>query len=361
MSETTAYIGLGSNLDNREAYIRDAIKKLSEAEGIEVGQVSKILETEALGQAQQPKYLNAVVKVKTSLTAKEFHKKTAEIEDLLGRARGEKWSSRTIDLDILLFGEEIINEPKLIVPHPQMHLRSFVLKGLCEIDGQLLHPVLKESVEKLAERLGGGDFVFSPNLPQLVSVAGVIGVGKTTLVKKVSELFGCRQLLEPYDENPFLSEVYSGRDELALDSQLFFLAGRAKQLNAGELETGRIYASDYVFDKELIYARRLLDKRQLCLYEQLYPHVSGNVSRPVLVIYLQDSVENCLDRIHQRNRPYEQAIEKQFLKTLSYDYQELFRDWKKCPVIRIEASKLDYSNQEYIEHLTNQVKGYIAI
>ena len=84
-------------------------------------------------------------------------------------------------MDILLFGEEIINSPDLTVPHPQMHLRSFVLKGLCQFDADLLHPVIKEPMKELANRLNNTDFVLNPKLPQLVGIAGIIGVGKTTL------------------------------------------------------------------------------------------------------------------------------------------------------------------------------------
>ena len=357
---TIAYIGLGSNLGDRKDFIHKALKILAETKDIEVARVSDLIETAPLGGANQPKYLNAVAQIKTALTAENLHKILVNIETSLGRTRKEKWSPRTIDLDILLFGEEIINSPHLTVPHPQMHLRSFVLKGLCQFDADLLHPVIKEPMKELANRLNNTDFVLNPKLPQLVSVAGVIGVGKTTLAKKLSNILHCKCILEPYDKNPYLPDVYAGKKELALDSQLFFLTSRVEQLNCNALTNGQITISDYVFDKELIYAQLLLNAEQLALYKKIYPPFSAEVTPPLLVIYLTDSVQNCLERIHRRNRPYEQKIQPQFLDSLSRGHEKLFADWKKCPVIRLSMSEFDYMQDGNIQHLANQIKSYVS-
>jgi deoxyguanosine kinase len=371
---TVAYIGLGSNLGDRKDFIHKALKMLAETENIEVSHVSDLIETAPLGGANQPAYLNAVAQIKTGLTAKDLHKALLNIETSFGRTRGEngstsspsraksrEWSSRTIDLDILLFGDGIINSPDLIIPHPQMHLRSFVLKGLCQLDAELLHPVIKEQMKELANRLNNMDFVLNPGLPQLVNIAGIIGVGKTTLAKKLSELLSCKCVLEPYDKNPFLPDVYAGKKELALNSQLFFLTSRIIQLNCNALGNGQITISDYVFDKELIYAQLLLDTEQLDLYKKIYPPLSAEVTLPVLVIYLTDSVENCLERIHRRNRPYEQKIQPQFLASLSRSHEELFAGWKKSPVIRLSMSEFNFMQEGNIKHLANQIRSYIAI
>lgn len=358
---TTAYIGLGGNVGDREDSIKSALKMLAETEHLEVVRVSNIIETTALGQMNQPKYLNAVAEIKTTLNAEDLHKKLADIETSLGRVREAKWSPRIIDLDLLVFGADIINRPGLTVPHLQMHLRSFVLKGLCQLNPELLHPVLKEPVGELAVRLAGSDFAPNPDLPQLVSVAGIIGVGKTTLTEKLSDSLGCKALFEAYDTNPFMPDVYAGRKELALDSQLYFLTSRIEQLNYDSLAQGQTAISDYIFDKELIYARRLLNAQQLALYEKIYPPFSAKIAAPVLVIYLQDSVQKCLERIHRRNRSYEQEIELQFLEALNCDYEQLFRDWKTCPVIREQASKLDCAKDANIDHLANQIKSYVAV
>ena len=355
---TTAYIGLGSNLGNRESTITRAVKMLNDTEGTEVARVSDLIETAPLGRMNQPKYINAVAEIKTSLTAEDLHKHLLHIETSLGRQRNEKWSPRTIDLDLLLFGSHVINHPSLTVPHPQMHLRSFVLKGLCRLNPELSHPVIGEPMKELAARLADTDFVPDPHLPQLVSIAGIIGVGKTTLTEKLSDLLGAKPIFEAYDTNPYLSDVYAGQKQLALDSQLYFLTSRAAQLNRTILANKRIIISDYIFDKELIYARRLLNARQLTLYEQVYPPFVTIVTAPVLVIYLTDSAKNCLDRIHRRNRPYEQDIKKQFLEALAADYEQLFADWKTSPVIRKQASGLDKSAE--INRLADQIKYYVT-
>lgn len=357
----TAYIGLGGNLDDRKGYIDKALKMLAELPDSQLLRVSDVVETAPLAQMNQPNYLNAVAEINTTLNAKELRAKTTGIEIALGRMKQEKWSPRTIDLDILLFGAEIINRPDLTIPHPQMHLRSFVLSGLCQLNPQLIHPVLKESMSELAARLSGADFVLDPDLPQLISIAGIIGVGKTTLAKKLSEFFGCNILLEPYDKNPFMPDVYAGRKEMALDSQLYFLTHRVEQLSHNTIAPGRIAVSDYVFEKELIYAKRLLDTQQLALYEKIYPSLSKEIAAPVLAIYMTDSAEKCLERIHQRNRPYEQKIQLQFLQALDCDYQKLFSNWQTCPVIRISTSKLDYTGSADINHLTNQIRNYVVV
>jgi 2-amino-4-hydroxy-6-hydroxymethyldihydropteridine diphosphokinase len=358
---TTAYIGLGSNLGDRKGFIDKSLKSLAETKNIRLGRISDLLETSPLGPANQPKYLNAVAQIETSLSTEDLFKKLTDIENSLGRVRKEKWSPRTIDLDLLLFGSEIINRSDLTVPHRQMHLRSFVLKGLCQLNAELQHPVIKESMGELAARLNDADFALNPDLPQLVSVAGIIGVGKTTLVKKLSQILDCKSLFEPYDTNPYLPQVYAGKKELALDSQLYFLTNRTAQLAPDALGYGKLIVSDYIFNKELIYAKRLLNSQQLALYEQIYPPFAAQVAAPVLVIYLADSVQNCLRRIHERNRPYEQKIQPQFLDALNADHEQLFKNWKICPIIRISVAKFDCTKNADVERLANQIKSYSAL
>jgi len=372
----TAYIGLGSNLGDRQKQIRTALKKLGEAGQIEVVRVSELIETPALaaqaaaGAADnQPMYLNAVAEIKTTLSAEDLHKKIADIEISLGRVRQIKWSPRTIDIDLLLYGGKKVNRTNLTVPHPRMHLRSFALKGLCELNRGLVHPVLKESIEELAARLNGADFAINSDSPQLVSIAGIIGVGKTTLTERLSKLLGCKAVFEDYDRNPFMPEVYAGKNEMALDSQLYFLTSRVAQLNNHSLTAGEMVLADYVFDKELIYARELLGAEQLALYESIHKQIAPDVAAPVLVIYLIDSSENCLERIHKRNRPYEQKIEPGFLEALGQGYKKLFVDWKRCPVIRKQMSEFalnqsgsgfDSSKDADVEDLAGQIKSYVA-
>ena len=356
----TVYIGLGSNLGDRQDNLNSALRMLAKVADTEVVRVSESIETNPLGQADQPKYINAVAEVQTTLSPDGLLKELINIETILGRMRLEKWSSRTIDLDILFYGSDVIDSPHLTIPHSQIHLRSFVLEGLCQLDGDLLHPVIKEPVKELTRRLNGCDFVINSSLPQLISIAGIIGAGKSTLAQKLAARLGCQMLPEPYDTNPFMPDVYAGKKELALDSQLYFLTARVEQLNNNVLKKGSLYISDYVFDKELIYSRQTLNPEQLSLYNKIYESSNSKVALPVLVIYMLDSTENCLERIHKRNRPYEQRIELKFLENLDTEYQKLFSYWKICPVIRKKTSELDYSKDDNIEKLAEQIKYYIA-
>jgi 2-amino-4-hydroxy-6-hydroxymethyldihydropteridine diphosphokinase len=358
---TTAYIGLGSNLgEDREASLRTALKMLGDSADIEVTSVSERYATRPLGGAEQPEYLNAVAQVVTTLSAEDLYRKMHGVETSLGRVREEKWSPRIIDLDLLLFGSQVIDLAHLTVPHPQMHMRSFVLKGLAELDAHVLHPVLKEPVSQLLQRLNNEDFTFDAEVPQLVSVAGIIGVGKTTLTKKLSAVLGCKRVFEAYAQNPFMPLVYSGVRELALDSQLYFLTSRVDQLNPGALADGQIVVSDYVFDKELIYARSLLNARQLALYEKIHGHLKDRPAAPRLVVYLYDSAEKCLERIRHRNRPYEQLITAEFLNRLRREYEHLFENWCVCPVVRMSMARFDSMRDSDMEHLANQVTGYVG-
>jgi deoxyguanosine kinase len=381
--ESVAYIGFGSNLGEREGFIKKALVMLDEAGGITVCKVSKIIETEPLGGVDQPKYLNAVAELKTSLDAHTLLGHLQKIENTLGRVRQGAMSSRTIDLDILLFGQEVIkplttentestegkiekagldsrlrgnDKGDLIVPHPRMHLRSFVLNALMELNPTLIHPVLNCSIAELAARLNGRDFVINANSPQLISIAGIIGAGKTTLAKGLAENLGAKLLLEAYDTNPFLAKVYAGQKEYALDSQLHFLTTRVEQIGTNVLSGGQIAVTDYIFEKEKIYAKRLLDREQQNLYFKLNAMASEKVCPPTVAIYLKETPQTCLDRIHQRNRPYEQRIELDFLQTQYDDYEELVTNWTQCPMITVS---MDCRDAAQVKKLTEEVKAYI--
>jgi 2-amino-4-hydroxy-6-hydroxymethyldihydropteridine diphosphokinase len=356
----TAYIGLGSNLGDRAGTIRAALQMLGGNGSIEVTRVSDLQETVPLGQMAQPNYLNGVAEIRTRLEAQELLRRFKATETALGRQPDAKWASRTIDLDLLLYGDRIVHENGLVVPHPDVPLRSFVLEGLCQLNPGLIHPLLQEPMSELLQRLNGGNFVLNPGAPQLISVAGVIGVGKTTLAKKLGEVLRAPVLFEPYDTNPFLPEVYAGKSELALDSQLYFLVYRSQQLGKDALPAGRATVTDYVFDQEMIYARRLLNPTQLGLYESIYGPFSQRVATPALVIHLQDSPAHCLERIRRRNRPYEQGVTLAFLKALDGDYRRMFEGWKVCPVLRVPAARLTGYAEAVVEHLIAQVRAYIA-
>lgn len=359
MTDHTAYIGLGSNLGETEANLNAALETLEKHPSISEIQVSSYYETKPLGRLIQPAFLNAAAKVVTTLSAWEVFQLLRQTELDLGRETFEHWGPRKIDLDLLLYDDAEIDEPDLTVPHSQMHLRSFVLRGLCELSPDIVHPKLGRSVSTLYKRLNGQDFALDPTKPQLVSIAGNIGVGKTTLAAGLAERLGAIMIAEKYEENPYLSDVYDGHEELALDSELYFLASGASQLTKDKLDAGVCYVSDYVFDKAMIYASAWLEGVDFRKYIKHYKAVRANVTEPVAVIYLQDSPENCMERIHRRNRPYEQHIELSFLQHLADGYEKLYTDDTVCPLIQIHADQC--RDDQQVDRIANELRYYLDI
>ncbi len=150
----TAHIGVGSNLGEPLSNCRHAIQLLDGMEGCRVSGTSRFYRTEPVGALPQGWYVNAVVSLETTLRPRELLKSLLSIESAMGRVRRERWEARIIDLDILLYGEEVIREGDLIVPHPFMHERRFVLLPMMDLDPQRIHPVLRKSMAQIAEELG---------------------------------------------------------------------------------------------------------------------------------------------------------------------------------------------------------------
>lgn len=136
-----AYIGLGANLGDRERTLRLAVDRLGQREAVEVVAVSELRETEPVGVVDQPRFLNGAVAVDTALTPRALLDVLLEVERGLGRVRdGERWGPRTVDLDLLLYGDLSVEEPGLSVPHPHLHERRFALEPLAELDPELEIP-----------------------------------------------------------------------------------------------------------------------------------------------------------------------------------------------------------------------------
>ena len=146
------YILLGSNLGDSKKYISNAIVEIEREIGV-VQAKSVLYQTEAWGKRDQPEFINQVIEVKTKLSPALLLKYILEIEKKLGRERLQKWGARTIDIDILFFDNQIINELDLIIPHPFLHVRRFTLMPLSEIAPKLIHPILLRSVSQLLEEL----------------------------------------------------------------------------------------------------------------------------------------------------------------------------------------------------------------
>jgi len=147
---TTIYIGLGTNLDNRSSNLNTCRLFLEASVGTIKAQ-SSIYETKAWGVQGQPDFLNQVVAIATSLKPQQVLHTILAIEEAMGRVRERKWYTRLIDIDLLLYGSEIIKEANLIVPHPYIQDRNFVLAPLAEIAGKTIHPIWKKSIKELEE------------------------------------------------------------------------------------------------------------------------------------------------------------------------------------------------------------------
>lgn len=147
------FIGLGSNLGEREAMIRLALDDLARLPGTTLVRASSLYDTEPVGETEQPNFLNAVAQIDTELTARQLLWNLQLIERRLGRVRTNRWGPRTIDLDLLLYGNVVIEEADLKVPHPELERRSFVLVPLVELDPLLVHPVSGETLIAHLSRL----------------------------------------------------------------------------------------------------------------------------------------------------------------------------------------------------------------
>ncbi|MBI5701195.1 2-amino-4-hydroxy-6-hydroxymethyldihydropteridine diphosphokinase [Candidatus Saganbacteria bacterium] len=144
-----AYLSLGSNVGDREEYIEQAVFLIGRLKGVEIMKRSGNYETEPEGNADQPKFINCVLEIKTTLAPHNLLEELQTIENALGREREIEWGPRTIDIDILIFGDFVISDDKLQIPHPLLHERLFVLQPLKEIAPRLIHPMLEKTIVAL--------------------------------------------------------------------------------------------------------------------------------------------------------------------------------------------------------------------
>ncbi len=149
-------MALGSNLGDRDVHLEFALRALVDLDGVEPRVCSPVYETDPVGPREQPPYLNAVLSLETSLVPAALLEAMLDIEERAGRSRrpdGSRWSSRSLDLDLLLFGDRTIDEPDLKVPHPGLAERAFVLVPLADLAPDLVHPVLGETISSLLTRV----------------------------------------------------------------------------------------------------------------------------------------------------------------------------------------------------------------
>jgi 2-amino-4-hydroxy-6-hydroxymethyldihydropteridine diphosphokinase len=147
------YIGFGSNIGDRLAHIQNAIHALSKTEGITLQKISSIYKTDPVGYEAQAQFFNGVAAIQTNLAPLSLLHTLKDIETAIGRQHRIRWGPREIDLDILIYGDLCLQTEKLVIPHPEMHLRRFVLAPLAEIAPRLVHPVFQETIQTLLDHL----------------------------------------------------------------------------------------------------------------------------------------------------------------------------------------------------------------
>ncbi len=191
-----------------------------------------------------------------------------------------------------------------------------------------------------------------------IAVEGVIGAGKTSLSRMVSERLNARLVLEQFEENPFLERFYEDPEHYSFQTQIFFLLSRYRQqqdLFQADLFHNAL-VTDYIFDKDKIFAYLNLQDDELRLYETLVSSIEKNIPTPDLVIYLQSSVERLMTNIRARGRKYEENISEEYIKDLNEAYNYFFFRYKNAPLLIVNATEIDFvNNREDFEELYKEI------
>ncbi len=194
--------------------------------------------------------------------------------------------------------------------------------------------------------------------PRFIAVEGPIGVGKTSLTKRLADTFNYETLLELPEENPFLERFYYDPQRNALATQLFFLFQRARQMQ--DLRQDDLFESvrvaDFLIDKDPLFARQNLDADEFALYEQVYQHLTIDAPTPDLVIYLQAPASVLMERISKRGIPAEQYIHRDYLERLNEAYTDFFHYYDKSPLLIVNCAEIDLvGNEEDYQALVKQI------
>ena len=326
------YLSLGSNQGRKLNNLQEAIYEIAESIGA-IHKISSVYKTDSWGFKGDVFY-NICIAVSTYLPPEELLKNILNIETKLGRKREQnnKYTNRKIDIDILLFDDEIVFSKNIIIPHPRMLDRKFVLVPLAEIAGNTLHPIEKKTlniclnntidtseIHKISSKL-------QRPIPLIekynyVAIEGNIGSGKTSLSNLMSDEFNAKIVLERFADNPFLPKFYEDQERFAFPLEMSFLADRYQQLtdDLAQFDLFKNFiVSDYYIFKSLIFAQVTLQKEEYALYRKMFDIMYKEISKPDLYIYLYQNTDRLLENIKKRGRIYEQNIEaSSFRKSMS--------------------------------------------
>jgi 2-amino-4-hydroxy-6-hydroxymethyldihydropteridine diphosphokinase len=352
------YLSLGSNQGEKLKNLQKAIYEIAETVGA-IQKISSIYKTSSWGYKGEDFY-NISISVSTYLQPESLLEKLLTIESNLGRERNNlhEYTDRKIDIDILLFDDEIIFSRKITIPHPKMLERKFVLVPLVEIAKNTSHPIEKKqlyvclnnckdtsSIEIISSKL------IRP-IPltekyNYIAVEGNIGAGKTSLASLMSDEFNAKVVLERFADNPFLPKFYEDKDRFAFPLEMSFLADRYQQLSDDLAQFDlfkNFIVSDYYIFKSLIFAQVTLQKEEYALYRKMFDIMYKEISKPDLYIYLYQNTDRLLENIKKRGREYEQNIKASYLQKIHDGYHNFIKTEQHLNTLVIDVSELDFVN-----------------
>ena len=354
----TIIIALGSNKGNKFENLQEALMFMHQTLGT-IKKISKVYKSPAVG-FEGDEFLNACVKLTTQLKPKKILKHLLEIETKLGRVRteGKDYESRTLDLDLLFYDNQVIKTETLQVPHPRLQERKFVLMPLQDIDSKWEHPVLKKTMAELLETCADDTQVLPQNIwlknplksycwsqHNFIAIEGNIGAGKTSLASQISEDFNAKLILERFADNPFLPKFYKEPQRYAFTLEMSFLADRYQQISddLSQLDLFKDFiVSDYDVHKSLIFSRVTLPEDEFKLYRKLFYQVYRDIAKPDLYVYLYQNTERLQKNIKKRGRNYEQDIQDEYLDKINAGYIEFLRNQTDLNVKIIDISERDF-------------------
>ena len=351
---SSVFLILGSNIGNCLETLEKARVLIAERVGA-IADLSPIYRAEPWGFSSEDWFYNQAVRCETKLSPEAVLSAILNIETELGRKRTPEntYGSRSIDIDILYFDNEIISTETLQIPHKHIQDRRFALMPLCDIAPDFVHPVLKKTSLELLY-LCEDDCVVTPYLDlskkppyPYIAIEGVIGVGKTTLATMLSETFGAKLVLESFDANPCLPKFYENREKYAFPVELSFMAERFQQLQDHLLAPDLFHdmvVSDYITEKSLIFAGNTLSEDVFVLYSKLFHIIFAQLPKPDLLVYLYASPEKLKQNIVKRGRDYEQNIKLDYLAQLQDGYLEHLKTVQNLPVLIVDVNNLDFVN-----------------
>ena len=354
------YLSLGSNQGKKLENLQNAVNSIAQKIGA-ILKIASVYKTPSLGFDGND-FLNTTLKVSTYLPPETLIKRILEVEENLGRIRSEQeeYTNRTIDIDVLLFDDEIMFSQNLIVPHPRMLERKFVLMPLSEIASNTIHPVEKkhisnclESCDDTSEIVKITEHLIRP-VPltekyNYIAIEGNIGAGKTSLAKMMSDEFNAKIVLERFADNPFLPKFYEDEERYAFPLEMSFLADRYQQLTDDLAQFDlfkNLIVSDYYIFKSLIFAQVTLQKEEYTLYRKMFDLMYKEITKPELYVYLYQNTDRLLKNIQKRGRDYEQNISPEYLEKIHNGYSNFIKTQPDLNTLIIDVSELDFVNDK---------------